>query len=104
MKQESGHELCESCLPLGECRDPGLCPLSRVKTGAKVKIRRLNAPEETSQRLREIGLGENQTVRLLARSANLICQVCNARLGISLRLAEFILVQPVDLVSGPERA
>ena len=104
MKLEPGSQLCEQCLPQGECRDPELCPLARVKPGARVTIRRLEASDATSQRLREIGLGENQTVRLLARSANLICQVCNARLGISLQLAESILVQPFDSVSGPEIA
>ncbi len=46
-------------------------------------------------RLREMGFCEEQSVKLLSRDGSLICQVCNARLGISEELAESILVQPL---------
>ncbi len=42
-----------------------------------------------------MGLGEQQRIRLVSRHSNLICQVCNARLGISEELADNILVEPV---------
>ena len=44
-------------------------------------------------RLREMGFCEEQQIKLLSRDGNLICQVCNARLGISEQVAEAILVE-----------
>jgi Fe2+ transport system protein FeoA len=61
----------------------------------EVRIRELSAPPEISQRLREIGFGEQQVIKLLIRQANLICQVCNARLALSAELAQMILVEPL---------
>jgi len=71
------------------------CPLNRVKAGLVVRIKQLCASEETAQRLREIGLGEDQLIRLLTCHTNIICQVCSARLAISPQLAETILVEPL---------
>jgi len=72
-----------------------LCPLSRVKAGVAVRIKQLCAAPETQHRLREIGLGEEQIIRLLTSQANFICQVCNARLAISEQLAQLILVERI---------
>ncbi len=77
------------------CPQPFLCPLSRVNTGVAVRIKQLSTPPEVSHRLREMGFCEEQKIKLLSRHTNLICQVCNARLGISSRLAEKILVEPL---------
>jgi ferrous iron transport protein A len=77
------------------CPCPELCPLNQVRAGSAVRIRRLSAPPEVNHRLRELGFCEDQQVRLLSRENNVICQVCNVRLGISARLAESILVEPV---------
>ena len=79
----------------GECAGSNLCPLSRVKAGTVVCIKQLSATPEIRARLREMGFGEKQIVKLLSRQSNLICQVCNARLGISEKLAETILVEPL---------
>ena len=72
-----------------------LCPLSRVKAGVAVRIKQLCAAPETQHRLREIGLGEEQIIRLLTSQANFICQVCNSRLAISEQLAQLILVERI---------
>lgn len=80
----------------GQCAGPLVCPLSRVKAGSTVCIRQLAASPEIRVRLREMGLGEKQIVKLLSRQSNLICQVCNARLGISEELADSILVEPLQ--------
>jgi Fe2+ transport system protein FeoA len=72
-----------------------LCPLNRVRQGASVRIRRLCAGPETQDRLRELGLCEDQVIRLITSHSNFICQVCNARLAISERVARLILVEPV---------
>jgi Fe2+ transport system protein FeoA len=72
-----------------------VCPLSRVKAGVAVRIKQLCAAPEVQNRLREIGLGEDQIIRLVTSQNNFICQVCNARLAISEQLAKLILVEPV---------
>ena len=72
-----------------------LCPLSRVQAGVAVRIKRLCAAPELQSRLRELGLGEDQIVKLLTSQTNFICQVCNARLAISQQLASLILVEPL---------
>jgi Fe2+ transport system protein FeoA len=79
----------------GHCPEPFLCPLSRVNTGVAVRIKQLSTPPEITHRLREMGFCEEQKIKLLSRHTNIICQVCNARLGISSRLAEKILVEPL---------
>jgi Fe2+ transport system protein FeoA len=78
------------------CPQPFLCPLSHVNTGVAVRIKQLSAPPELTHRLREMGFCEEQKIKLLSRQSNLICQVCNARLGISKRLADKILVEPLS--------
>ena len=77
----------------GQCAGSHVCPLSRVKAGSVVCIRELAASPEVRVRLREMGFCEQQRIRLLSRQSNIICQVCNARLGISRQLAETILVE-----------
>jgi Fe2+ transport system protein FeoA len=72
-----------------------ICPLSRVKAGVAVRIKQLCAAPELQNRLRELGLGEDQIIKLLTSHTNFICQVCNARLAISAQLAQLILVEPL---------
>ena len=81
----------------GQCAGPMVCPLSRVKTGSVVCIKELAASPELRDRLRELGFCEEQRIKLLSRHSNIICQVCNARLGISRRLAESILVETLPV-------
>ena len=79
----------------GQCAQPAICPLSQVRAGTVVCIKQLSASAEMTNRLREMGFCEEQQIKLLSRDGNLICQVCNARLGISAELAETILVAPL---------
>jgi ferrous iron transport protein A len=74
---------------------PRTCPLSQVRAGTHVRIKQLLASPDLCQRLREMGFGEEQKVRLLLQNRNLVCQVCNVRLGISAELADSIWVEPV---------
>jgi Fe2+ transport system protein FeoA len=77
------------------CPKPFTCPLSLVRAGMMVRITELSAPPDVTQRLREIGFGEQQVIRLLIRQSNLICQVCNTRLALSSQLAQMIMVEPL---------
>jgi len=70
-----------------------LYKLSEVQAGVSVTIKQLSASPELSSRLRELGFCEDQRVKLLSRNPNLICQVCNARLGLSSQLAGLIWVE-----------
>ena len=72
-----------------------LCSLNEVRAGTSVRIKLLSASPEVSHRLREMGFCEEQRVKLLSRHPNLICQVCNARLGLSSQLAGLIMVEPI---------
>jgi Fe2+ transport system protein FeoA len=83
-----------ACQP-ESCRTPAWCPLNRVREGATVVVKRLTATPEVNQRLREMGFGEEQRVRVITLQSNLLCQVCNSRLGLSARLAEHILVEAI---------
>lgn len=86
-------------LPTGATASPALAGtlrLSRVQTGVHCRVKRLLAEPDVSQRLRELGLGEESTVRLVARHASIICQVRNARMAFSEKLAELILVEPLE--------
>ena len=79
----------------GQCAGPQVCPLSRVQTRAVVCIKQLATAPEVTDRLREMGFCEEQQIKLVARDSNFICLVCNARLGISVELADSILVEAV---------
>ena len=85
----------------GHCDGGSVCPLSRCEAGAVVCIKRLCADPELTDRLRELGLGEEQKIKLISRQSNFICLVCNARLGISEQLAENIFVEPVAAQTQP---
>src|SRR6476646_8402596 len=82
------------------CPNPAVCPLNQIRVGMAVRIKQLSAPPEVSHRLRELGFCEDQQIRLLSQQSNVICQVCNVRLGISAQLAESILVEPVAAQVG----
>ncbi len=83
----------------GQCSGPKVCPLSRVQAGTTVCIKQLSTAPELQDRLREMGFCEERQVKVLACESTFICQVCNARFGISEKLAESIWVEAVP---GPE--
>ena len=76
-----------------DCPEPALCPLNEVHAGVSVRIKQLTASPEVQSRLREMGFCEEQRIKLLLKHTNVICQVCNARLGISAKLAQTIMVE-----------
>ncbi len=80
--------------------DNTFCPLNQMKAGVAVRIKELRADPSTARRLREIGICEDQLIKLLATQANVICLVCNARLALSTPLAEMIMVEPVAKCPG----
>ena len=79
----------------GQCAHPEACPLSSIQAGTVVSIKQLEGSGELNDRLREMGFCEEQRIKLVSRGGNLICQVCNSRLGISEKLAQSIMVTPI---------
>ena len=77
----------------GKCAGPKVCPLSRVQAGTTVCIKHLSTAPELKERLRELGLCEDRHIKVVACDSTFICQVCNARFGISEKLAESIFVE-----------
>jgi ferrous iron transport protein A len=75
------------------CGQPATCSLAQATAGASLRVKELNAPAEVALRLRELGFCEQQRIRLLSKHTNVICQVCNVRLGISRDLAGMIMVE-----------
>ncbi len=82
------------------CPNPALCPLNKVRAGTCVRIKELAATPALNHRLREMGLFEDQQLKLVTQDDHVICQICNARLGISQRLAASIWVEPVGAVAA----
>ena len=78
------------------CGEPRTCSLAQASPGACLTVRELKAPADVAIRLRELGFCEQQRVRLLSKHTNVICQVCNVRLGISKDLASMIVVEPTQ--------
>jgi Fe2+ transport system protein FeoA len=66
-----------------------------------VCIKQLSTEPELTERLRELGFCEEQRIKLLASESGFICQVCNARLGISRKLADAILVETTEALTVP---
>lgn len=81
------------------CAEATTCPLSTVEAGTTVCIKQITVQPDVLNRLREMGLGEEQRIRLISRHPSLICQVCNARIALSNDLAKAILVEPLRKAS-----
>ncbi len=82
--------------PTSLCNEPERCSLAQAAAGTCVRVLELKAPSDVAVRLRELGFCEQQRIRLLSKHTNVICQVCNVRLGISRDLAGMIVVEPTS--------
>lgn len=90
-----------ACGKTDHCQHPAMCPLSQIRAGVAVRIKQLAAAPDVNHRLREMGFCEEQAIRLIRSENNIICQVCNVRLGISPELAQTIMVEPLAGGSRP---
>ena len=68
--------------------------LAGAPAGQDLCVLRLNDDTQHAGRLRELGMFEGQTVRVLTAGNPLICKVGDCRFGICQRLARCILVEP----------
>ncbi len=93
VNESMGEELVEI---RDECPTPAICPLNQIRAGVAVRIKHLSASPDLNHRLREMGFCEEQSIRLIRAEHSIICEVCNVRLGISSKIAESILVEPLS--------
>ena len=100
VKSESGPK---SLTSHGPSERPWL-PLAKARAGCVVIVRQLTATHDVNQRLRELGFVEQQRIKVITLQNTVLCQVCNARLGLSAKLAETILVEPAVPLAPPRLA
>ena len=89
---------CEDACPASE-----ICPLNSVPAGTFVRIKQLASTPDINDRLREMGFCEEREIRLISQSASLLCQVCNARLGINPKIAQAIMVEPLGFAPSSRK-
>ena len=72
-------------------------PLSEACVGQQVRIAHLRSRPEICLRLRELGFRENAVIRCINKAAgNVICEVCNTRIGLNQLMASSIYVSSDD--------
>ena len=71
--------------------------LAQIPAGKTVMVTRLESHPETCHRLRELGFCENALIRCVTNgAAQLICEVCNTRVGLNHSVAQAIFVTPIE--------
>ncbi len=78
------------------CPDDGcICkPLTSARRGDRVVVRHLQGAEADRTRLREMGIREEVEVHMVCGGGPVIAHVQGAKVCLSVRLAETILVAP----------
>lgn len=69
-------------------------PMTVAQAGQSVRVHSVRADEQQTQRLRELGILEGRTIRVITNNDPLICQIGECRFGVCRRLARFIFVEP----------
>lgn len=69
-------------------------PLTVAHVGVDVRIHAVRAQNCQKQRLRELGILEGRTLRVVCTGDPLICQIGDGRFGLCRRLARCVYVEP----------
>ena len=67
--------------------------LTELPVGAAGRVCELNGKAELCQRLREMGFCESAVIEKVSGEHTLVCQLCGARIALSGRAAEHIVVE-----------
>ncbi len=71
--------------------------LAQTPAGKKVRVSKIESQPETCHRLLELGFCENATIRCVVNGSNqLICEVCNTKIGLHHSIANSIIVTPLE--------
>jgi Fe2+ transport system protein FeoA len=69
--------------------------MAATRAGEEVRIHSVRTDELQAQRLRELGILEGRTIKVITSNDPLICQVGECRFGVCRRLARCIFVEAV---------
>lgn len=69
--------------------------LTDLPAGSVGKVCELKAEANLSARLREMGFCESSVIEKVSGQHTLLCTVCNARIALSERVAEHIIVEVI---------
>lgn len=75
-------------------RDSSVRPLVDLQPGDNGVVHQILAPEPDASRLKAMGLCQGRRLQLVKAGDPLIVRVLGTRIGLSARLARFVLVQP----------
>jgi Fe2+ transport system protein FeoA len=74
-----------------------LFSLTEVPIGRRVRVRHLSIQPEIGFRLRELGFRENAVIQCINKGdGTIICDVCNARIGLNGNIAAKIVVSAFE--------
>ena len=68
-------------------------PLAAARVGQEVLVCAVRGRDRQTQRLRELGILEGRTIRVLANSDSMICQIGDCRFGLCRSLARSVVVE-----------
>lgn len=71
-------------------------PLAIALPGEHVRVHAVRGSDGEAQRLRELGMCEGRTVRVVCAADPMICQVGECRFGLCRKMARRILVERVE--------
>jgi ferrous iron transport protein A len=74
---------------------PQRMPLTELPAGSEGRVCELNGESNLCARLREMGFCESAIIQKVAGQKTLLCNVCNARIALSERAAQHIIVELV---------
>lgn len=79
-------------------------PMALAQAGDEVRVCGVRASGCQAQRLRELGLLEGRTIRIVANGGSMICQMGDCRFGVCRRLARCVMVEPASPSVGAQSA
>lgn len=82
----------------------GRLSMAIARAGEQVRVCGLRGTNGHTQRLRELGLMEGRTVRIVASDDSVVCQIGDCRFGLCRRLARCVIVEPVAPAAHAESA
>lgn len=74
---------------------PKRMPLTELPAGSEGRVCELNGESNLCARLREMGFCESAIIQRVGGARTLLCNVCNARIALSERAAQHIIVELV---------
>ena len=79
-------------------------PMALAQAGDEVRVCAVRGGGCQRQRLRELGLIEGKTVRIVANGGSMICQIGDCRFGLCRRLAYYVMVESASAGVGARSA